>query len=147
MAPGRLDRKVALVTGAAGGLGAAIVARFAAEGARVFAADLHPAAAAEGVTPVALDVVDESAIEPAADGVRVNTICPGSIDTAITSTTDFGEVDFAAYATSIPLGRRGTPGDVAEVALFLAEGASGYVTGAEITVDGGMIAGRRIPAG
>ena len=246
--PGRLAGAVALVTGAAGGLGSAVVARFAAEGAQVVAADLHPGAAAGAVTPVALDVVDErawaetvaeverrfgrldvvvlaagivvagpllttaltdfervlatnvtgtflgirecapllarsgggsvltfssvngllpapglnaytaakyairglsrtAAIELAPDGIRVNTICPGSIETPITATTDFGEVDFAAYAASVPLGRRGAPGDVAEVALFLAEGASSYVTGAEIVVDGGLIAGRRIPTG
>ena len=86
-----------------------------------------------------------AALELAADGIRVNTICPGSIDTAITGTTDFGDVDFGAYAAAIPLGRRGTPADVADVAVFLAGRSSGYVTGTEITVDGGLVAGRRLP--
>jgi NAD(P)-dependent dehydrogenase (short-subunit alcohol dehydrogenase family) len=95
--------------------------------------------AVRGLTRVA-------ALELAAVGVRVNTICPGSIDTPITDSADFADNDWAAYTATIPLGRRGVPADVAEMALYLASDASGYVTGAEFVVDGGITAGRRLPS-
>jgi 3alpha(or 20beta)-hydroxysteroid dehydrogenase len=94
--------------------------------------------AVRGLTRVA-------ALELAEAGVRVNTICPGSIDTRITDSADFADTDWAAYTATIPLGRRGRPADVAELALYLASDASGYVTGAEFVVDGGITAGRRLP--
>lgn len=93
--------------------------------------------AVRGLTRVA-------ALELAEAGVRVNTICPGSIDTRITDSADFADTDWAAYTATIPLGRRGAPADVAELALYLASDASGYVTGAEFVVDGGITAGRRL---
>jgi 3alpha(or 20beta)-hydroxysteroid dehydrogenase len=93
--------------------------------------------AVRGLTRVA-------ALELAESGVRVNTICPGSIDTRITNSADFADTDWAAYTATIPLGRRGTPADVAELALYLASDASAYVTGAEFVVDGGVAAGRRL---
>jgi 3alpha(or 20beta)-hydroxysteroid dehydrogenase len=93
--------------------------------------------AVRGLTRVA-------ALELAEAGVRVNTICPGSIDTRITDAADFADTDWAAYTVTIPLGRRGSPADVAELALYLASDASAYVTGGEFVVDGGITAGRRL---
>ncbi|HEX6355993.1 SDR family oxidoreductase [Actinophytocola sp.] len=94
--------------------------------------------AVRGLTKVA-------ALELAEAGIRVNTICPGSIATEITASSDFADTDWAAYTRTIPLGRRGTPAEVADVALYLASDASAYVTGTEIVVDGGVSAGRRFP--
>lgn len=91
--------------------------------------------AVRGLTKVA-------ALELAEAGIRVNAICPGSIATPITDTPDFAGKDWAAYTATIPLGRRGQPDDVAELALYLASDASAYVTGTEILVDGGISAGR-----
>jgi len=83
-----------------------------------------------------------AALEFAALGVRVNAVCPGSIDTAITVAPDFDDVDWDAYVRTIPLGRRGTPREVAEAVLYLASDASAYVTGTNLVVDGGIAAGR-----
>jgi len=94
--------------------------------------------AVRGLTKVA-------ALELAESGIRVNSICPGSIATPITDTPDFADNDWAAYTATIPLGRRGVPDDVAELALYLASDASAYVTGTDILVDGGISAGRRLP--
>jgi NAD(P)-dependent dehydrogenase (short-subunit alcohol dehydrogenase family) len=94
--------------------------------------------AVRGLTKVA-------ALELAEAGIRVNAICPGSIATPITDSPDFAGVDWATYTAAIPLGRRGEPADVAELALYLASDASGYVTGTEVVVDGGVTAGRRFP--
>ncbi|WP_221585004.1 SDR family NAD(P)-dependent oxidoreductase [Microbacterium sp. G2-8] len=74
------------------------------------------------------------AVELGADGIRVNSIHPGFIDTEMTTRID-------PAVLPIPLGRGGRPDDVAGVVLFLASDASRYVTGAELVVDGGMTVG------
>ena len=66
------------------------------------------------------------------DGIRVNCICPGIILTPILHGRDP-----QIYEERIPLGRVGTPEDVAKVALFLVSDDAAYLTGAVITVDGG----------
>lgn len=67
-----------------------------------------------------------------ADGIRVNCICPGIIQTPILHGRDP-----KVYEERIPLGRVGTPEDVAKVALFLVSDDSAYLTGEVITIDGG----------
>ena len=86
-----------------------------------------------------------AALEVAGRGIRVNTICPGSIATPITDRPDFDGTDWEAYVRSIPLARRGTPAEVAQAALFLASDDSAYVTGTELVIDGGTAAGRTTP--
>ena len=68
--------------------------------------------------------------------VTVNAICPGSIETAMTSTLIHARR--AAIEQSIPLGRVGTPADVAVVVAFLATVEPNYLTGEVIDVDGGQ---------
>lgn len=84
-----------------------------------------------------------AALELAARGVRVNAVCPGSIDTAITDRPDFADVDWGSYLRTIPLSRRGTPQEVARAVLYLAGDDSSYVTGTDLVIDGGVAAGRR----
>ncbi|ROZ99138.1 SDR family oxidoreductase [Gordonia sp. OPL2] len=86
-----------------------------------------------------------AAIELAERGIRVNDVCPGSIDTEITATPDFAADDMDSYVRSIPMQRRGTPTEVAEVIVFLAEPRSSYITGVDLLVDGGTGAGARTP--
>ena len=81
----------------------------------------------------------------AADGIRVNTIAPGSIDTesanALTDTSDErAQAALAAANAQIPLGRFGTPDDIAPAVVFLASDAARYITGITILVDGGRMA-------
>lgn len=73
----------------------------------------------------------------APEGIRSNAVAPGFIDTDITA-GKLGEDQRVAVRASIPLGREGTPTDVARVCLFLASEMSGYVTGEVIDVNGGM---------
>ncbi|WP_327117937.1 SDR family oxidoreductase [Nocardia sp. NBC_01730] len=86
-----------------------------------------------------------AALELAERGIRVNSVCPGSIDTEITSVPDFAADDVGSYVRTIPMQRRGTPDEVAKVILFLAGADSSYVTGIDLLVDGGTAAGVRTP--
>lgn len=71
-------------------------------------------------------------------GIRSNAVCPGTIVTD-GSEPLFKDSDLhERWIDEYPLGRFGTPEEVAQVALFLASEASSYVTGAEIPVDGGL---------
>ena len=67
------------------------------------------------------------------EGVRVNCICPGIIDTPI-----LGDRDRSVYAQRVPLKRLGTPEDVAKIVLFLASDDAEYLTGVVLPVDGGV---------
>ncbi|GIF25362.1 3-oxoacyl-ACP reductase [Paractinoplanes tereljensis] len=68
-------------------------------------------------------------------GIRVNVVHPGFIDTPMTASA--APAFRAASIASAPLGRAGTPAEVAAVITFLLSDAAAYVTGAEIPVDGG----------
>ncbi len=74
--------------------------------------------------------------EVASRGVRVNAIAPGFIDTAMTD--KIADEARTSLMASIPLGRSGSPEEVAKAALFLASDLSSYVTGEILKVDGGM---------
>ena len=82
--------------------------------------------AVRGMTKVA-------ALELGRNDIRVNSIHPGLIETDMT--TDF---DLDRMLRAVPLGRSGQPVDIANMALFLAADESGYCSGQEFTVDGGM---------
>ncbi|NLG21238.1 MAG: glucose 1-dehydrogenase [Actinomycetales bacterium] len=71
----------------------------------------------------------------ATEGVRVNSVHPGFIETPI-----LGETDRAMLAGATPMGRLGTPEEVAALIVFLASDEAGFVTGAEFVVDGGYTA-------
>ncbi len=248
----RLDGKIALVTGAGAGIGAAIATRFAAEGAHVYVSDVDAAAAeviagqitarGQAATALALDVTRGQdiqaafrsietaherldiivnnaglnvrgdfrhmsdadwtrirevnldgvvriardgfsllkasgrgslinlasimghrglrqlagyaatkgavsalnralAVEYAPFGIRVNALAPGFIETALTDRVLRVPAFAKVLLDQTPMKRFGTPDDVAAAALFFASDESGFVTGAELAVDGGMAAG------
>jgi 3alpha(or 20beta)-hydroxysteroid dehydrogenase len=81
-----------------------------------------------------------AALELAPDGIRVNVIHPGAIDTDMPK--DAGVENVAeVIGPTLPLGRIGYSDDIARMALFLASDQSSYCTGAEFAVDGGTMAG------
>ena len=87
------------------------------------------------------------ALELGPHGIRVNGIAPGGINTEGTSkplaesgmTEEQMKAMMAEFTARIPLGRMGTPDDIARVAQFLASEAAGYMTGETVIVDGGRL--------
>jgi 3-oxoacyl-[acyl-carrier protein] reductase len=77
------------------------------------------------------------AYEVASRGIRVNVVAPGFIDTDMVRSVPPAQLKEACQA--IPLGRMGTPAEVAQAAAFLASPAASYITAKVLTVDGGMI--------
>ena len=74
----------------------------------------------------------------AAEGIRVNGIAPGLVATKLTKVTTDHPDRLAGALARIPLGRIGTPADMAGAALFLASPLAGYITGQTLVVDGGL---------
>lgn len=96
----------------------------------VYVASKH---AIEGLTKSA-------ALEASPFGVRVNAVAPGPIDTGMLERIAGGAERVAAVAASIPMGRIGTPEEVADAIVFLASGHARYVTGQILAVNGGKTA-------
>jgi NAD(P)-dependent dehydrogenase (short-subunit alcohol dehydrogenase family) len=81
------------------------------------------------------------ALQYAPLGVRVNAVCPGTIDTPMVERmTAGGELDPEASVASIPLARLGRPEEIAAAVLWLCSDAASYVTGVALPVDGGFTA-------
>lgn len=79
-----------------------------------------------------------AAITYVGDGIRVNSVHPGFIDTPLTQAQDPGINDFVIGMT--PMGRAGTPREIANGCLFLASDEASFVTGSELVMDGGYLA-------
>jgi gluconate 5-dehydrogenase len=78
------------------------------------------------------------AAELAPHGVTCNAIAPGYFETELSARLRQDKDMVARITARIPLGRWGVPDDLAGLAVFLASGASSYITGQQIVVDGGM---------
>ena len=88
-----------------------------------------------------------AAVEYAGDNIRVNSIHPAPVDTRMMDSIEgmMGSDDSSSaredFEAMVPLGRYAESIDIANVVLFLASDDSRYVTGAQYTIDGGMLAG------
>jgi NAD(P)-dependent dehydrogenase (short-subunit alcohol dehydrogenase family) len=84
------------------------------------------------------------AVEQAKFGIRANCVCPGPIDTAWThkETGPMSKKHEELLLSATPLGRRGTPEEVANMYLFLASDEASYITGGLFPVDGGITASK-----
>ncbi|GAA4874248.1 glucose 1-dehydrogenase [Saccharopolyspora cebuensis] len=88
-------------------------------------------------------ITRSAALELGPRGIRVNSVHPGGVATAMTGRDPDapGPERAGSPLAALPIARAGAPAEVAELVLFLAAEESGYCTGAEFVVDGGMTAG------
>ena len=102
-----------------------------AAGASVYVGSKH---AVEGITKSA-------ALEGAASGVRVNAVAPGPTDTGMLDRFTGNPDNKAALVSTVPLGRMGTPDEIARAIVFLASASASFMTGQVVSVDGGKAVG------
>jgi len=83
------------------------------------------------------------ALDHADEGVRVNCVCPGSVQTPMIDQAwaEYGDGAPELWAARHPIGRIAQPEEVAQAILYLASSASSFVTGAALPIDGGITAG------
>lgn len=82
-----------------------------------------------------------AAIEYIKKNIRVNAVCPSFVGTPLTASVNAKYPDFVAHAFQLqPIGRVGTPEEIAETVCFLLSDASSFTTGAMISADGGYVA-------
>ena len=87
-----------------------------------------------------LGLTRTAALEYAAQGIRVNAVCPGAIDTPMMDDTFERFPGFRETLTSyVPMGRMGGPGEVAGAIAWLSSDAASFVTGEALTVEGGLL--------
>ncbi|WP_431927013.1 SDR family oxidoreductase [Nonomuraea jabiensis] len=131
-----------LRAGAGSGIGRATAIALARAGAHVLGCPL-PGAAHYAATKASLEQLTRSwALELATDGIRVNALAPGPTESEALTAAGLpdGVVEQIKQdeAARIPLGRRGTPEEVAAWIVHLAGPAAAWITGQILTVDGGL---------
>lgn len=83
------------------------------------------------------------ALDHVKDGIRINAVCPGEVDTPMIRSERSGPVTadmMRALADTVPMGRLAEPVEIARVVLFLASDAASYMTGSMVNVDAGFTA-------
>src|SRR5438552_1601109 len=149
-----LTGKLAIVTGAARGIGAGIARVMASQGARVAILDLDGAEAEKTAAAKAgvISLTKSLALEYAPHDIRVNAICPGFLWTRAweglaaaikRSTPEYASLDsrgvfLEVVKRGVPLGREQTPEDIGQLAAFLVSDAARNITGQWVAVDGGI---------
>lgn len=94
-----------------------------------------------------INLTRQMAVDYGPDGIRVNAVCPGYIDTRLGRRGPTLTAEEFESATAVrekaagmqPLGRQGQPAEIGEVALFLASDAASFMTGSIVPVDGGCV--------
>jgi meso-butanediol dehydrogenase/(S,S)-butanediol dehydrogenase/diacetyl reductase len=94
-----------------------------------------------------INLTRSAALECAQDGIRVNCVCPGGIDTRVTQVLAGARADEVrrAMAAVHPLGRMGEADEIAHAILFLASDEASFITGAALVADGGLTAQTGLP--
>ncbi len=98
----------------------------------------EPANAVYGTSKAAINsFMKFAALEFAAKGIRVNSICPGMVETPLMKNGSFSEEQLDAYKQTYPLKRFGKPEEIGKAAIYLLSDAASWITGTSLVVDGG----------
>lgn len=101
-------------------------------------AQYEPANAIYGTSKAAINAFMKFAsVEFSAKSIRVNTICPGMVETPLMLNGRFSEEQLNAYRETYPLKRFGKPEEISYAAIYLLSDASAWVTGTSLIIDGG----------
>lgn len=93
-----------------------------------------------------MGLTKSAALETAKNGIRVNVVCPAVIETPMADRI-FGEPEMNKFALGLhPIGRFGTPREVAEAVLWMCSDRASFMTGQSLVLDGGLLAGPNSPA-
>src|SRR5271155_2724863 len=115
---------------------ASVAGLIGSAGAATYAASKH------GV----MGLTKAAALETARNGIRINVVCPAVIETPMGERL-FGTPDMKKYALGFhPVGRFGTPMEVAEAVLWMCSDRASFMTGQSLVLDGGFLAGPNSPS-
>ncbi|MBV8772384.1 MAG: SDR family oxidoreductase [Deltaproteobacteria bacterium] len=94
-----------------------------------------------------INLTRTAALENAKHGIRVNSVCPGAINTRVAQILGKGRADEfrRVMGSAHPIGRMGEPEEIANTVTFLASDEASFITGASFVVDGGITAGSGLP--
>jgi NAD(P)-dependent dehydrogenase (short-subunit alcohol dehydrogenase family) len=93
-----------------------------------------------------MGLTKSAALETARHGIRINVVCPAVIETAMSDRL-FGEPEARKFALGLhPIGRVGTPMEVAQAVLWMCSDRASFMTGQSLVLDGGMLAGIKPPS-
>jgi NAD(P)-dependent dehydrogenase (short-subunit alcohol dehydrogenase family) len=114
---------------------ASVAGLIGAPGSAAYAASKH------GV----MGLTKSAALETARSGIRVNAVCPAVVDTPMGERL-FGEPEMHKFAIGLhPIGRFGTPVEIAEAVVWMCSDRASFMTGQYIALDGGFLAGPNLP--
>jgi NAD(P)-dependent dehydrogenase (short-subunit alcohol dehydrogenase family) len=134
------EGEVALVRGAAGGIGASIAELFAECGASVVLSDVREQRGREATEVTAVNLTREMGLQYATQEIQVNAICPGTFRSRLAGGA-CDDPDFLAAITEFtPMKRVGQASEIRGAAVLLASGASDYMAGKMLVLDGGVVA-------
>ena len=122
------------------GQGAGAIVNFGSIWGEVGAAGVMAYCASKGAVH---QITRAMALDHAKDGIRINAVCPGEVNTPMLTSERSAPVTpemMQALADSVPMGRLAAPVEIARVVLFLSSDAASYMTGAMVNVDAGFTA-------